>query len=114
MDKKIAYKGLNKDLTCLGFQYEVGKTYKHDGDVVKCAEGGFHSCESPIDIFNYYDPAYSVFYEVEVSGDIDSDEDDSKIASAEITLKAEIKLPDLITKAVDYIVSKCEPNNKKH
>ena len=103
---KTAYKGFNRDLTCRGFQYEVGKTYKHDSDVVKCAEGGFHSCLNPLDIFSYYNPADSVFYEVEIGGNIDTDDDDTKIASAEITIKAEINLPDVCSKAIEWIVGK--------
>ena len=27
-EKVIAYKGFNKDLTCRGFQYEIGKEYE--------------------------------------------------------------------------------------
>ena len=104
----IAYKGFNKDLTCRGFQYVEGETYKHDGEVVRCANGGFHSCESPLDIFSYYPPSESVFHIVEVGGEIDRGSDDTKIASAEITIKAEIKLPELIKKSVDWIMSKVD------
>ena len=39
----IAYKGFAEDWTCQGFQYEIGKTYTHKGDVVRCSSG-FHAC----------------------------------------------------------------------
>ncbi|QJR79645.1 hypothetical protein CA267_001940 [Alteromonas pelagimontana] len=112
MEKLIAYKGFNKDLTCRGFQYEVGKTYKHEGEVVRCAKGGFHSCENPLDIFGYYGPAESVFHTVEVAGHIDRDGDDTKIASAEITIKAEISIPEVVKKGVEWIISKATQGEK--
>ena len=30
------YKVFNHDWTCRGFQYEVGKTFKHDGNIEMC------------------------------------------------------------------------------
>ena len=48
------YKVFNPDWTCRGFQYQVGKTFKHDGDIEMC-RAGFHFCRKPSDCFNYYD-----------------------------------------------------------
>ena len=49
----IGYKVFNPDWTCRGFQYEVGKTFKHDGDIKMCGSG-FHFCLKLSACFNYY------------------------------------------------------------
>lgn len=64
-----AFKGFNKDLTCRGFQYEEGKEFHTEK--ADCCNEGFHACEYPLDCFGYYNPAESVFHEVELSGDMD-------------------------------------------
>ena len=85
-DKKIvAYKGFDENLKCRGFQFEVGATYKHDGEVKACSSG-FHSCTNPWDVMSYYDIT-SRFAVVELGGKTATHNDDSKIASAEITIK---------------------------
>ena len=48
-----AYKVFNSSWTCKHFQYEVGKTYHHKGEVIPCKRG-FHCCENISDCFNYY------------------------------------------------------------
>ena len=48
------YKVFNPDWTCRGFQYEVGKTFKHEGNIEMCG-AGFHFCQKISDCFNYYD-----------------------------------------------------------
>ena len=99
-DKIIAYKGFNKDMTCRGFQYGFGKTYKHDGDVSVC-NSGFHACENPMDVFRFYSPIKSRFGVVEMSGYIDRSEDnDTKIASGEIFIQRELSLHEMIDAAV--------------
>ena len=101
----IAYKGFNTDLTCRDFQFQIGETYTHEGKVEACASG-FHACENPFDVFNYYNPK-SRFAIVECSGEISKESSgDSKIACGSIHIKAEIGLPTLISKAVDLILSK--------
>ena len=66
----VAYKAFNKDLTCRGFQFEIGKTYEHDGPVEICSSG-FHACTDPLDVLNYYDVTTSRFALVKASGEID-------------------------------------------
>ena len=62
------FKGFNKGLKCRDFQFEVGQKHTLSGEVAICSSG-FHFCENPLDIFNYYPPT-SEFCEVEGSGDI--------------------------------------------
>ena len=103
----IAYKGFNQDWTCRGYQYEIGKTYVHKGDVKAC-ESGFHACEYPLDVLSYYSPAVSKFAVVKMSGEISKDSDDTKIASAKITIETEINLPEMVKKAVEWIKGKVD------
>lgn len=50
----IGYKAFNADMTCIGFQYEVGKTYEIEGELKIC-KNGFHFCENIVDTAAYYD-----------------------------------------------------------
>ena len=98
------YKGFDKDLKCRGFQYEIGKEY--ETEKAKVCECGFHACENPLDVFNYYAPANSRFCEVEQSGDIDTRGDDSKVASTKIKVCAEIRLSGIIKASVKFILDR--------
>ena len=82
-------KGFDRDWKCRGFAYEIGVTYRHDGEVKLC-KAGFHSIGGhPLGVFVYYPPATSRYALVTASGYVDRKAGDSKIASAEITIKAE-------------------------
>ncbi|MCO2501779.1 hypothetical protein FA337_05525 [Pseudomonas aeruginosa] len=102
-----AYKGFKQDLTCRGYQFEIGGTYKHEGEVEACASG-FHSCEYPLDVFGYYAPGESRFAIVKASGQLSRHDDDSKIASATLVVEAEINMPTMISRAIDWIMSKVD------
>ena len=95
-----AYKGFNKDMTCKGFQYEEGKEY--ETDKAKACECGFHACEYPLDCLSYYNPAESVYHEVEQSGELSKKGDDSKVASTKIRIGASINIAGLVKAAIEY------------
>ena len=104
----VAYKGFNPDWTCRDFQYKVGETYEHGGEVRLC-DAGFHACENPLDVFAYYGPVnddgkLNTFAVVECSGEINREENgDTKIACERINVKVEIKIHELLSKAADWI-----------
>jgi hypothetical protein len=96
----FAYKGFDKDLRCLDFQYEIGKTYTHKGRVAAC-ESGFHACEYPLSVFTHYGfTDGNRFAVVEQSGKIVKRDD--KQVSRKITVKAEIGLPGLVKAAIEW------------
>ncbi|EDT6681167.1 hypothetical protein AH295_004734, partial [Salmonella enterica subsp. enterica] len=104
----VTFKGFNKELKCRDFQFEIGNTFHHDGKVEACGSG-FHACECPFDVFSYYSPADSRFAETISFGITDRKEDgDTKIASASITIKAELTLPQFIQRGIEWIWSKID------
>ena len=110
-DGIAAYKGFDQDLKCLGFQFEIGKTYKHKGEVSVC-NSCFHACENPLAVFEHYPPT-SRFAIVKCAGEISKGINDKKIACGELTVEAEIQLPELISDAVEWLNSRVELENKK-
>ena len=109
MNKPIkSYKAFDENMRCRGFQYEVGKEYDMNGDI-KCCKRGFHACESPMEVWDYYDMLTSRFAEVEQSGKISTEADSTKICSSHITIKAELKLADIINIGVEWLKNLTSP-----
>lgn len=101
---KKAFKGFNKDLTCRGFQYEEGKEFETAR--AECCEEGFHACEYPLDCFGYYNPAQSVYHEVELDGDMDQSGSDTKICATKIKIGARLSIAGLVKAAIDFTMSR--------
>ena len=105
-EKVIAYKGFNKDLTCRGFQYEIGKEYE-EKEVLLC-ESGFHACENPFDVLDFYgDIPNNRFCKVEQSGVIKKD--DKKQVSSKNKVVAEIGFAGLFKAGVEWIKKITKP-----
>jgi hypothetical protein len=74
--KKIGYKGFDKDLKCINFQYEVGKTYAIEKKDLKICSKGFHFCWELENVNGYYSfpleqkPDSNRYCEVEILGDV--------------------------------------------
>lgn len=102
-----AYKGFNKDMTCRDFRYEEGKEYEEErAEACNC---GFHACEYPLDCLGYYDPAHSVYREVEQSGEISKRSDDTKVASTKIKIGARVSIAGLVQAAIEYTKERVKP-----
>jgi len=101
-----SYKGFDANLQCRGFQFELGKSYTHQGEVKAC-EGGFHACEDPLNVLRYYAPNKSRYAIVEQSGQLSSHDDDTKIASQHIAIKTEISIADLVKVAIKFRMDRC-------
>ena len=95
------YKGTDKNLQCRGFQYEIGKEYVEDK--ADLCHVGFHGCERPLDVFAYYYPANSRYFEAELDDVSDQRESDSKVCGKRIKISAEIGIPDLIEAQIEYV-----------
>ena len=88
-----AYKGFDKNLECRGYQYQIGGEYTEDS--AELCKKGFHACELPHDVFNYYAPAESRFCEVDLDATDERNSEDSKRVGTRIKIGAEISVFDI-------------------
>jgi len=93
----IAYKAFDKDLKCRGFQFEVGKEYKHEGEIKLC-ESGFHACENVSSVFNFYEfrgEGVRVC-EVEIIGNVQTEKDNVKLVTDHIKIVRELSWDEVL------------------
>ena len=98
-----AYKGFNKDMTCRGFRFEEGKEY-HEENASLC-NSGFHACENPLDCYNYYGVANSVFHEVEIDDLDEKRGEDSKVCGKTIKIGARLSAAKICEAHFEYVKS---------
>ena len=96
-----AYKGFNKDMTCRGFQYKEGETYKTDK--AELCESGFHACENPLDCFGYYVPGNSVYHEVELDDVTEERGEDTKVCGKKIKIGAKLDVAKICSLHFEYV-----------
>ena len=102
-----AYKGFNKDMTCRGFQYEIGKAY--ETDAADLCRIGFHACENPLDCFGHYAPGNSRYCEVEIEDNGQRSSEDSKVVGKKIKIGAELSTEQICKLHFEYVRSRCDP-----
>ena len=67
-------KGMDKNMRCQGFQFEVGEEYKIDRDgrpLELCSDTVFHYCKSLSQVHNFYNchDKNNRYFEIEVLGE---------------------------------------------
>ena len=107
-ERKVYYKGFDKDMKCRGFQFEEGKTY--ETDEAKLCKKGFHACECPLDVFRYYAPCdgkgnIQKFHKVTLEDVSSEREDDSKVCAKKITIGAELNFFGLAKAHFEWVKS---------
>ena len=101
-----AYKGFDHNMQCRGFQFEEGKTYAEDE--AKLCDAGFHVCENPLDVWNYYSPADGCeYHEVELEEVSDQrNSDDSKVCGKRIRIGAKLGIKGIVNAFVNLCIEK--------
>ena len=93
-----AYKAFDSNLTCIGFQYEVGKEYHHKGKLEMC-KSGFHVCPKLVDCFNYYpfDNTKTRVAEVLVWGKVKYEDAGVKLCASNIKVVRELAWSEVLS-----------------
>ena len=86
------YKAFDENLKCRDMQYEIGQTYKMDGEIKPC-ERGFHFCKSLVDCYKFYPTTETTrICKVTALGDVKTD-DEIKYCTNKIKIGREVKKP---------------------
>ena len=89
------YKVFNSDWICRGFQYKVGETYIHNGNIKMCGSG-FHFCQKASDCFDYYKfDSNNKVAEIEAIGLVETS--GNKSVTDKIVIVREIPWQELLT-----------------
>ena len=89
------YKVFNSDWTCRDFQYKVGETYIHNGNIKMCVSG-FHFCQKASDCFSYYQfDSNNKVAEIEAIGLVETS--GNKSVTDRIVIVREITWQELLT-----------------
>ena len=92
MEKIEGYKAFDENLCCRGFQFEIGKEFKFDGEPIPCKQG-FHFCMKLGECYNYYPPEPNTrICKVEALGEVKTD-DEIKYCTNHIKILEEVKDP---------------------
>jgi len=70
--KMKGYKATDRNMCCRGKQFTLGEWYEHEGELIECASG-FHFCEQPSGVWNYYTEATTRVFEIEAEEVLDTD-----------------------------------------
>ncbi|MCX4371589.1 MAG: hypothetical protein OSJ58_07105 [Dysosmobacter sp.] len=98
----IAYKGFHPGLICRDYKFVMGLNVTEKAN---CRANGFHCAEDPLDCLTYYsDMERSEYYLVNAGGDIDEDDNDSKIACTELTILKKLEREEFFLHALAYMV----------
>jgi len=95
------FKGFERDLTCLGYQYTIGEKYVYRGEIELC-QSGFHFCTHPLNVFEFYPPCTSRYAVVDAGGEIvhSDTSDTTKSVCSELTITREVSIAELVHRAV--------------
>lgn len=98
----IAYKGFDPGLICRGYQFQMGLNVTSKAN---CAHNGFHCAENPLDCLTYYPNLdHSEYYLVNAGGDVDEDDDDSKISCTELTILKRLDREEFFLHVLAYMM----------
>ena len=105
------FKGFDKNMKCRDFQFEVGKTYTHEGSLKLC-DSGFHFCTNPLDVLRYYQPGTSKYAAVETDDATNETANDTKRVCGKLSITASVGLKFLISTGVSQLIDKAKIKSK--
>ena len=97
------YKAMNKDMSCRGFQYEIGKTYNlRRNQNLELCKRGFHFCDILANCFNYYTKGNCIICEIEPLGNVIHDENENKLVTDKIKIVRQLSNEEI--KKEQYVI----------
>jgi hypothetical protein len=106
------YKAYNKGLICRDFQFKEGEIFEEKVNPIACQKG-FHYCENPMDVLDYYDLVSSEFTEVEALGKTHTD-DNKKWSTNKIKIGVKLDLPAFIKASIDFVWEKIKSEDSSN